>query len=53
MEKQLEDFIIENWDKTEFGKKYDLIYEDGELISQQFPTTIGKIDILAKLKKLA
>jgi hypothetical protein len=51
MEKQLEDFIIENWDKTEFGKKYDLIYEDGELISQQFPTTIGKIDILAKDKK--
>jgi hypothetical protein len=51
MEKQLEDFIIENWNKTEFGKKYDLIYEDGELISQQFPTTIGKIDILAKDKK--
>ena len=31
-EKQLEDFIIENWDRTEFGKKYDLI------ISQQYPT---------------
>ena len=26
MEKQLEDFIIANWDKTEFGQKYDLIY---------------------------
>ncbi len=51
MEKQLEDFIIANWDKTEFGKKYDLIYEDGVLISQQFPTTIGKIDILAIDKK--
>ena len=24
MEKQLEDFIIANWDQTEFGKKYDL-----------------------------
>ena len=50
MEKQLEDFIIENWENTEFGKKYDLIYEDGELISQQFQTSIGKIDILAKDK---
>ena len=51
MEKQLEDFIIANWDKTEFGQKYDLIYEDGVLISQQYPTTIGKIDILAIDKK--
>ena len=51
MEKQLEDFIIENWDKTEFGKKYDLIEEEGELISQQFKTDIGFIDILAKDKK--
>ncbi len=51
MEKQLEDFIIENWNKTEFGKKYDLIEEEGELISQQFKTDIGFIDILAKDKK--
>jgi len=50
MEKQLEDFIIENWSNTEFGEKYDLIYEDGELISQQYQTDIGKIDILAKDK---
>lgn len=50
MEKQLEDFIIHNWDKTDFGKKYDLMYEDGELISQQFRTSIGPIDILAKDK---
>ena len=51
MEKKLEDFIIENWNKTEFGKKYDLIEEEGELISQQFKTDIGFIDILAKDKK--
>jgi hypothetical protein len=47
MEKQLEDFIISNWEKTELGKKYDLIYEDGELVSQQYRTDIGPIDILA------
>lgn len=47
MEKQLEDFIISNWSKTELGQKYDLIYEDGELLSQQYRTDIGPIDILA------
>ena len=50
MEKQLEDFIVENWNETQFGKKYDLIFEDGELKSQQFRTDIGIIDILAKDK---
>ena len=51
MEQQLEDFIIENWNETEFGKKYDLIYEEGDLKSQQYMTDIGRIDILAKDKK--
>lgn len=51
MEKQLEDFIIHNWATTELGKKFDLIIEDGELLSQQFKTDIGPIDILAKDKK--
>jgi hypothetical protein len=51
MESQLEDFLIENWDKTELGKKYDLIEEKGELISQQYRTEIGIIDILAEDKK--
>lgn len=51
MESQLEDFLIENWDKTELGKKYDLIEENGELVSQQYQTEIGKIDILAQDKQ--
>jgi len=51
MESQLEDFIISNWETTELGKKYDLIYKDGELISKQYGTDIGRIDILAKDKK--
>jgi hypothetical protein len=51
MESQLEDFLIENWDKTELGKEYDLIEENGELVSQQYATGIGKIDILAQDKK--
>src|SRR5439155_16354563 len=51
MESQLEDFIVENWNKSELGKKYDLIEEAGDLVSQQFKTDIGIIDILAKDKK--
>ena len=51
MEQQLEDFIIQNWEETELGKKYDLIHEEGELKSQQYHTDIGRIDILAKDKK--
>jgi RecB family endonuclease NucS len=51
MEKQLEDFIIDNWNTSELGKKYDLLYEEGVLISQQYRTSIGPIDILAKDKE--
>ena len=51
MEKQLEDFLILNWENTELGKKYELIVEEGELISQQFRTDIGPIDILARDKR--
>ena len=51
MEQQLEDFIIENWEKTELGSRYDLIYEEGTLKSQQYITDIGRIDILARDKE--
>jgi hypothetical protein len=51
LEKQLEDFLIKNWENTDLGKKYDLIYENDELLSQQFNTKeVGEIDILTKDK---
>ncbi|KKS96375.1 MAG: hypothetical protein UV73_C0011G0047 [Candidatus Gottesmanbacteria bacterium GW2011_GWA2_43_14] len=51
MERQLEDFLIANWNKTLFGKDYDLIYGEGnDLLSQQYQTATGPIDILAKAK---
>lgn len=50
MEKELENFLIKNWEKTELGKKYDLIDEDGKF-SQQYLTGVGPIDILVKDKK--
>ncbi|KKP77550.1 MAG: GTPase subunit of restriction endonuclease-like protein [candidate division WS6 bacterium GW2011_GWF1_35_23] len=51
MEKQLEDFLIQNWDKTDLGKELDLIVEEGVLVSQQYRTDIGPIDILTRDRK--
>lgn len=51
MEKQLEDFIIDNWNTSELGQKFDLIYDEGVLVSQQYRTGIGPIDILVRDKK--
>lgn len=51
MEKQLEDFLIENWDSTQLGSDLELIYEEGSLKSQQFRTAIGYIDVLARSKE--
>jgi hypothetical protein len=52
MEKELENFLIKNWEKTDLGKKYDLYEEDGEMVGQQYNTKeVGLIDILAKDKK--
>ena len=50
MESHLEDFLIANWSKTIFGKDYELIYNEGDLVSQQYQTAVGPIDILAKSK---
>lgn len=50
MESHLEDFLIANWNKTVFGKDYNLIYKEGDLLSQQYQTDVGPIDILALSK---
>lgn len=47
MEKHLEDFLVHNWSQTEFGKKYKIFEEEGEIIGQQYQTDTGPIDILA------
>lgn len=52
LEKHLEDFLIANWESTELGKLYDLIEEDGNMVSQQYPTKeIGNIDLLVREKE--
>lgn len=51
LESHLEEFLIENWDKTDLGRDYDLFKnDDGEVEASQYPTEVGFIDILA-LKK--
>jgi restriction system protein len=47
MERHLEDFLVENWEQTELGAKYDIYTEDGEVVGQQYQTDTGPIDILA------
>ena len=50
MEKHLEDFLVQNWKQTEFGKEYNIFEEDGEIVGQQYATDTGPIDILAVSK---
>lgn len=47
LEKHLEDFLVQNWDKTLLAEKYNIYEVDGEIVGQQFPTDTGNIDILA------
>jgi len=47
MERHLEDFLVENWNQTELGEKYDIYVEDGEMVGQQYQTDTGPIDVLA------
>lgn len=51
LEKHLEEFLIFNWDETYLGKKFDLLIDEGTLLSQQYKTDIGYIDLLVKDKK--
>ncbi len=49
-EAELEAFIVSNWERLPLSKHYSLIQEDGKIISRQYVTPIGRIDILAKHK---
>lgn len=49
-EKYLEDFLVQNWAATELGRTHDLYAVDGEVVGQQYQTSLGTIDILALSK---
>lgn len=51
LEKYLEDFIVDNWDKINFGEQFTIFEdEDGNIGKQYYSGGIGYIDILAKDK---
>jgi len=52
LEKFLQRFLVDNWEKTPLGGLYDILSEDGDLVGDQYPTKeVGNIDILARDKK--
>lgn len=51
LEKHLEDFLVRNWESTELGKKYELLEQDGDIVSPQYRTDVGLIDLLVKDKE--
>lgn len=52
LERQLEEFLLENWDRTPLAKEWTILStpEDPEA-GNQYPTDVGRIDILAVHKK--
>lgn len=51
LERHLHDFLTDNWDRTSLGKDWDLHAEDGEVVGYEYPTPIGRIDLLARHKR--
>ena len=47
METHLEDFLIENWARTDLGRTFDIYEQEGELVGRQYQTDTGPMDILA------
>ena len=47
-EKQLEDFLVSNWDKTPLSENYEIFEQNGQQCGQQFRTDTGPIDILGQ-----
>lgn len=51
LEKYLEDFMVDNWDKIDFGEKLKIfVDENGNIGKQYYTDEAGYIDILAKDK---
>lgn len=48
LEKYLEEFLVDNWAKTEIGKTHEIYSDDeGNLIGRQYMSDTGPLDILA------
>jgi len=52
MERHLEDFLVDNWEQCTLAADYALYEKDGDIVAQQYPTDVGRIDLLARGKNL-
>lgn len=52
LERQLHDFLLDNWERTDLGGEWDLAEEGGDVKGYGYerPTSVGKIDLLARHK---
>jgi hypothetical protein len=54
LERQLEEFLVENWSQTTLAASLDILTdetdEEGEFKGEQYPTGVGPIDLLCKNK---
>ncbi len=52
LERHLQDFLLDNWDRTDLGKDWDIYSADGDdEAGFEFPTDVGQIDLLAKHRR--
>jgi len=50
MERYLQQFLFDNWDKVKALQEWDLYEEEDETVGIEYYTEIGRIDLLAKHK---
>lgn len=52
LETHLRRFLVDNWEETPLGKRYEILTEDGEVVGERYQTKeAGEIDILARGKE--
>ncbi len=52
LERHLQDFLLDNWDRIDLGKDWDIYSEDGDdEAGYEYPTDVGQIDLLAKHRR--
>jgi hypothetical protein len=52
LERHLQAFLEDNWEKTLLGKEWGLYEEDGEIVGVEYETgEVGRIDLLARNSK--
>ncbi|MFC1531515.1 endonuclease NucS domain-containing protein, partial [Gemmatimonadota bacterium] len=52
LERQLHDFLRDNWEKVDLGRDWAIYEEDGDPeAGYEYPCAVGRIDLLAKHKR--